>query len=81
MTDLLDYILKALVNTPDSVKINESIQDGIINLNLSVSPEDMGMVIGKNGQTIRSIRKLVTARAMAENDNPKVYVHLQEVPQ
>lgn len=81
MRDLLDYIVKQLVNNPDAVKIDDTHESGAVNLNLTVAPEDMGMIIGKNGQTIRSIRKLLTARAMAENANLKVYVHLQENPQ
>lgn len=79
MTDLLDYIVKSLVSNPKAVKIEEIEEDGVVHLNLTVAPEDMGLVIGKSGQTIRAIRKLLVARAMAENQGTRVNLNLQEV--
>lgn len=73
MKDLLNFIVTSLVTKPDVVKIDEQRQEGTINLNLSVDPADMGIIIGKNGQTIRAIRKILTVRAIAEN----VRVNLQ----
>lgn len=73
MKDLLNYIATSLVTKPDSVSISEETTDGNINLTLAVDPDDMGIIIGKNGQTIRAIRKLLTVRAIAEN----VRVNLQ----
>lgn len=79
MKDLLEYIVKSLASKPDEVKIKENPADNTLNLTLSVNPEDMGIVIGKSGQTIRSIRKLLIARAMAENNNLRVNLVLEEV--
>lgn len=76
MRDLLDFIIKSLVTKPDAVLIDEKQQDGSVNLNLIVDPSDMGIIIGKGGQTIRSIRKLLTVRAIAEN--VRVNLQLQE---
>lgn len=73
MDDLLEYIIKSLVSKPDKVLIVEEKTNDTINLNLTVDPIDMGIVIGKSGQTIRAIRKLLTVRAIAEN----VRVNLQ----
>ena len=73
MKDLLNYIVTSIVTKPQAVKIDEENQEGNINLNLTVDPTDMGLVIGKGGQTIRAIRKLLTVRAIAEN----VRVNLQ----
>lgn len=73
MKDLLEYIVKNLVTKPDTVNIDEQNDNGTINLTLSVDPSDMGIIIGKSGQTIRAIRKLLTVRAIAEN----VRVNLQ----
>ncbi len=67
MKDLLEYIVKNFVSNPEAVNIEENIQDNTVNLSLRVAPEDMGMVIGKGGQTIHAIRKLLTVRAIAEN--------------
>lgn len=79
MKDLLDYIVKSLVSKPDAVRITEDVAEDTVNLSLSVAPEDMGMVIGKSGQTIRSIRKILIARAMAEDSNLRVNLNLLEV--
>ena len=73
MKDLLSYIVTSLVTKPEAVVIDEQTQDGNVDLLLTVDPEDMGLIIGKGGQTIRSIRKLLTVRAIAEN----VRVNLQ----
>lgn len=76
MKDLLNFIVTSLVTKPDAVLIEEQKEDGNINFNLTVDPSDMGLVIGKNGQTIRAIRKLLTVRAIAEN--VRVNVQLTE---
>ena len=73
MKELLNFIVTSLVTKPESVSIDEQKQDGDISLNLTVDPSDMGIIIGKGGQTIRAIRKLLTVRAIAEN----VRVNLQ----
>lgn len=73
MKDLLNFIVTSLVTKPDAVKIDEQRQNGAVDLNLTVDPADMGIIIGKSGQTIRAIRKLLTVRAIAEN----VRVNLQ----
>ncbi len=78
MKDLLEYIVKGLASKPDEVVIHEEETDDTINILLSVAPEDMGIVIGKSGQTIRAIRRLLVARAIAENRNLRVNLNLQE---
>ena len=67
MQDLLEYIVKSLVTNPEAVLIDEQKDGGNISFYLTVAPEDMGLIIGKGGQTIHSIRKLLTVRAIAEN--------------
>lgn len=77
MKELVEYIVKNLVTKPDAVEISEDSQDGQVNLTLTVAPEDMGIVIGKSGQTIKAIRKILTVRAIA--DNVRVNLQLTEV--
>ncbi|MCR4305961.1 MAG: KH domain-containing protein [Candidatus Daviesbacteria bacterium] len=76
MKDLLNFIVTSLVTKPEAVSIDEQREDSFLTLNLTVDPTDMGLIIGKNGQTIRAIRKLLTVRAIAENI--KVNVQLTE---
>lgn len=67
MKDIVEYIVKQFVTNPDEVEVSEAIQDGFINLSLKVDPADMGLTIGKNGQTIKSIRRLLTVKAISDN--------------
>lgn len=67
MKDLLLFIVTNLVTNPDAVSVEEETEEGNVNLFLTVDPSDMGLIIGKSGQTIRAIRKLLTVRAIAEN--------------
>ena len=73
MKDLLEYIVTNLVTNPDAISVDEQNQAGSVDLILTVDPSDMGIIIGKNGQTIRAIRKILTVRAIAE----QVRVNLQ----
>lgn len=77
MKELLEYLAKGLVSKPKEVKISETKEeDGTVHLSLSVSPDDMGMIIGKGGKTITAIRSLVkTAAAKA---GKKVFLELEE---
>ncbi len=76
MKDLLNFIVTSLVTKPEAIKIDEQNDNGNVNLNLIVDPSDMGLIIGKGGQTIRAIRKLLTVRAIA--DNVRVNLQLNE---
>lgn len=77
MKDLIDYIVKNLVTKPEAVTIDETSSEGGVQLLLTVDPEDMGLVIGKNGQTIKALRRILGVRAMA--DNVRVNLQLNEV--
>ena len=68
MKDLLTVIVKNIVKHPDDVSIKDTVgQEGEIDLELRVSPEDMGLVIGKGGKVIKSIRNLLRTKAILEN--------------
>ena len=60
---LIEYIAASLVEEPNSVKVSESNKEDYTVVELSVSANDLGKVIGKNGQTARAIRTLVNAAA------------------
>lgn len=79
MKDLLEYLVKNLVSKPEEVRIQEETSRESINFSLTVDPQDMGITIGKSGQTIKAIRKLLVARAMAENRHLTINLNLQEV--
>jgi predicted RNA-binding protein YlqC (UPF0109 family) len=61
---LVEFLAKSLVSHPDDVHITErSGPEGII-LELKVSPEDLGRIIGRKGQTVKSIRQVLTVAAI-----------------
>jgi predicted RNA-binding protein YlqC (UPF0109 family) len=64
MKKLLTYLVKAIVEKPEAVKIKEEKKEGFLEYSLKVHPEDMKIVIGKNGQTIRALRVLAKTKAM-----------------
>jgi predicted RNA-binding protein YlqC (UPF0109 family) len=61
MKDFIEYIAKHLVDQPDSVVIDEEIQDDKLILKLRVAQPDVGKVIGKKGRTAFALRTLVAA--------------------
>ncbi|MFA6308125.1 MAG: KH domain-containing protein [Clostridia bacterium] len=67
MKELLEIIAKALVDYPDEVLVNEIDGDKTFILELKVSKDDMGKVIGKQGKIARAIRTVVKAAAIKEN--------------
>ncbi len=68
MKDFLEYLIKSIVKNENAVTIEESISsDNTCNLSLKVDKEDMGLVIGKEGKTIKSLRYLLKAKALKED--------------
>jgi len=60
---LIEYVATSLVEQPRQVKVKEAAKENYIVMELSVSSDDLGKVIGKNGQTARAIRTIVNAAA------------------
>lgn len=59
--DFVEYVVKSLVSKPDDVKVDRTIDEKGVLLELTVDPEDLGRVIGKRGGTAQSIRTLLRA--------------------
>ena len=78
MTDLkqiLTDIARAIVDNPDEVTVILTEDDRSITLSLNVAPEDMGMVIGKNGKIAKAIRSVI--KAASANCGKKVNVEIK----
>ena len=67
MKELVEIIAKSLVDKHEDVHVNEVLGEESIILELKVSPEDMGKVIGKQGRIAKAIRTVVKAAAIKEN--------------
>ena len=61
MKDLLEFIVKSLVDDPSEVHISEVTGDKITIYELRVSKKDIGKIIGKRGRTAMAIRSILNA--------------------
>lgn len=64
MKELLEYLAKSLVDKPEEVEVSQIEGERSVILELRVSPEDMGKVIGKQGRIAQSLRTIVKAAAV-----------------
>ena len=77
MKELLEFLVKEIVANPKEVEVTETAEgESAVKLTLTVSPEDMGIVIGKKGNMISSIRSLV--KTAAAKQGKEVFVELVE---
>ena len=63
MKELVEYIAKSIVNSPDDVVVTEESDESGITLKLQVADEDKGRVIGKQGRIAQAIRSLIRVKA------------------
>ena len=63
MRELVEYIVKSIVNLPDEVVVTEETSEYSIALKLQVADEDKGRVIGKQGRVAEAMRTLVRVKA------------------
>ena len=64
MTELLEVLVKALVEAPEAVVVEELEEDGDLVYEISVADEDLGRVIGKGGRIANAIRTIAKAAAV-----------------
>lgn len=65
---LLVTLAKNLVDNPDAVVVDEETrEDGTVVLKLSVAPDDMGKVIGRQGKIAKALRTVIRAASTKEN--------------
>ena len=67
MGELVEYIAKSLVDNPEEVSVNEIEGSKSVIIELRVSQEDMGKIIGKQGRIAKAIRTVIKAAAIKEN--------------
>ncbi len=67
MKELLEVIVKGLVDSPDEVKVEEKNGDRAVSYEVTVSKADMGKVIGKQGKMAKSIRTVMKSVANKEH--------------
>ena len=76
METLVENLVKALVDHPESVQVNSAVEDGETVIRLSVAQEDMGKVIGKQGKIAKAMRTLV--RCASQKEGKKYNIEIKE---
>ena len=72
----LEFVIKAIVGTPDDVKVTRTVDERGVLLTLDLNPSDMGYVIGRRGQTARAIRTLL--KIVGAKNNARVNLKINE---
>jgi hypothetical protein len=72
--ELVEYLVKSLAEYPDRVELAQEEYEDTVSLELRISPEDLGRIIGKGGNTINAIRTVVQAAASSHKKRAKLEV-------
>lgn len=72
----LEYVVKALVEFPEDVKIDRTVDEMGVLISLTVNPADMGKIIGRMGNTAKAIRTLL--RIIGMKNNARVNLKINE---
>ncbi len=72
----LEYVIKALVDNPNDIKVARTVDEMGVLMTLEVSPADMGKVIGRSGNTAKAIRTLL--RVVGMKNNSRVNLKINE---
>ena len=75
-TAFLEYVVKALVENPNDVKIERTVDEMGVLVKLTVNPADMGKIIGRQGNTAKAIRTLL--RVIGMKNNSRVNLKINE---
>ena len=76
MKEVIDYLLKMLVDFPDSLNINTIKLNNVTVLEIVADPADIGKIIGKQGRVIKAIRTIVNAATIKEKT--KTVIEIRE---
>lgn len=74
--DFVEYVVKQIVNKPEDVKVDRKIDEMGVLITLDVNPEDMGMIIGREGATAKALRTLL--RVIGAKNNARVNLKINE---
>jgi len=74
--EFLEFVVKALVDTPDSVKVDRKVDEMGVLLTLHIDSQDMGKIIGRNGNTAKAIRNLL--RVVGLKNQARVNLKIEE---
>jgi uncharacterized protein len=76
--EFVEYLVRALVDHPDDVKTERTVDEMGVLITLHLNPEDMGQVIGRQGQTAKSIRTLLRVVGAKKKARVNLKIHEPE---
>lgn len=74
--EFLEYVVKNLVDHPETVKVERKVDEMGVLLSLTVHPEDMGQIVGREGSTARALRTLV--RIIGLKNHARINLKIEE---
>ncbi len=74
--EFIEQIVKMLVDNPEAVKVERKVDEMGVLVSLDVDPKDMGIVIGREGQTAKALRTLL--RVIGAKNNARVNLKINE---
>jgi hypothetical protein len=74
MKELVEYIVKSLVDKPEAVEVNETQGEQVTIIEIRTAPEDAGKVIGREGRIANSIRTIVKAASAKQQKKVSVEI-------
>ncbi len=74
--EFVEYVVKALVDNPTDVQVDRKVDEMGVLITLDINPEDMGKVIGRQGNTAKAIRTLL--RVVGMKNNARVNLKINE---
>ena len=74
--EVLEFIIKSLVNNPDDVKITRHLDELGVLLKIKTNPQDMGLIIGRKGEMIKAIKTIM--KAVGLKNHARLNIKLEE---
>lgn len=74
LKELIELMIKGIVDKPDKVEINQIIGEKTLVFEIKADPDDIGKIIGKQGRNIKSIRTIINAAA--QGDSKRVIIEI-----
>lgn len=78
MKELVEYIVKSIVDKPESVQISQTDGESVAILEIRVSPDEIGKVIGKEGRIANAIRTIVKSAGAKQKNRVTVEIITEE---
>ncbi|HEY1088260.1 MAG TPA: KH domain-containing protein [Archangium sp.] len=74
MKQLVEYLVRALVDAPEAVELKVTPQDGAVLYELKVAPGDVGKIIGRDGRTVNALRTVLQHAAQKKGEKARLEI-------